>query len=46
MILTLHDHVLALQTMNKVVFIRQPVTEDLANNLIALTLYLVSRRSD
>lgn len=29
-------------TLNKVVFIRQPVTEDVANNMIALTLYLDS----
>lgn len=31
-----------LQTMNKVVFIREPVSEDVANNMIALTLYLDS----
>lgn len=30
------------QTMNKVVFIKEPVTEDSANNLMALTLYLDS----
>jgi ATP-dependent Clp protease protease subunit len=29
-------------TMNKVVFIREPVSEDVANNMIALTLYLDS----
>lgn len=29
-------------TMNKVVFIKEPLTEDLANNMIALTLYLDS----
>lgn len=28
--------------MNKVVFIKEPVTEDSANNLMALTLYLDS----
>lgn len=28
--------------MNKVVFIREPVSEDVANNMIALTLYLDS----
>jgi ATP-dependent protease ClpP protease subunit len=33
---------LLLQTMNKVVFIREPVSEDVANNMIALTLYLDS----
>lgn len=30
------------QTMNKVVFIREAVSEDVANNMIALTLYLDS----
>lgn len=30
------------QTMNKVVFIKEPVTEDSANSLMALTLYLDS----
>ncbi|GBF94594.1 ATP-dependent Clp protease proteolytic subunit [Raphidocelis subcapitata] len=29
-------------TMNKVVFVKEPVTEDSANNLMALTLYLDS----
>lgn len=33
---------LLLQTMNKVVFIREAVSEDVANNMIALTLYLDS----
>jgi len=28
--------------MQKVVFINKPITEDLANNMIALTLYLDS----
>jgi ATP-dependent Clp protease protease subunit len=32
-----------MQTMQKVVFIKQAVTEDVANNMIALTLYLDSR---
>ena len=36
-----HVHVHA-QTMNKVVFIREAVSEDVANNMIALTLYLDS----
>jgi ATP-dependent protease ClpP protease subunit len=31
-----------LQTMNKVVFIREAISEDVANNMIALTLYLDS----
>lgn len=30
------------KTMNKVVFIKEPVTEDSANSLMALTLYLDS----
>jgi ATP-dependent protease ClpP protease subunit len=39
---SLHKLLLLLQTMNKVVFIREPVSEDVANNMIALTLYLDS----
>lgn len=30
------------QTYNKVVFIKQPITDDVANNMIALTLHLDS----
>ncbi len=38
------EHVVARrsQIMQKVVFINKPITEDLANNMIALTLYLDS----
>jgi ATP-dependent protease ClpP protease subunit len=35
-------NIFILQTMNKVVFIREAISEDVANNMIALTLYLDS----
>lgn len=42
MCLAVHSHSAVLQTMNKVVFIREAISEDVANNMIALTLYLDS----